>query len=286
MDKVILGDNQFLGVNHRSLSKAVDESERFVEDKAIYTTLLDANDVGVKTFMFTTHNRFETVFEYVRKDRHFDDFHFIPCMPYAHKYADAVTELGVFEGIKKYLPGNFIVTGIKGAVSIVTNQYVEMMKLLVDSEMKLVEGLNVGAIFLQNIMTDMLLGLGMYEILGEYVLYVERKYKVIPGIITMNFVEATRVFSDVLGMRDVAVCSPVNKIGFRMNPSQRAVEEAIRVHKSPTVAMSVFASGAIPAEEGIKYVASLRGIDSVLFGASSRDHIERTYDLINRYIMQ
>ena len=281
MDKIIFGDNQFFGVNHMSLDKTIVESQRFAKDEAIYKTLSDVHDIGINSFMFTTHERFENVFRLMRKDQKFTNFHFIPCIPYAHKYANAITELGIIGGIKKYIPGNLFLTGVKGAVSIISNEYVELMKMLIDSEMKLVEGLNVQALFLQNIVTDLLIGLGMDQILGEFATYVKQKYKILPGVITMNFAKATDIFSDKLHMPEVAICTPINKIGFRMNPSQKLVEESIALHKTPIIAMSIFASGAVPYKDAISYIASLKGIDSILFGASSKQHIEETYQLLN-----
>jgi len=280
MDKVIFGDNQFFGVNHMSLSKAVGESERFAKNEAIYRVLSDVNEIGIKTFMFTTHDRFIPIFDQMRKDTTFRDFKLVPCMPYAHKYADAVTELGIVGGVGKYLSGNIFLTGIKGAISLVSNDYIEMMKVLVDSELDFVKGFNLEAVFLQNVMTDLLLGLGMYEILGEYYTYIKKKYDVPVGVITMNLVKTTEVFTNVLHIDDVIICSPVNKIGFRMNPSQKEVENLLKLHKTPTIAMSVFASGAVPYREGIEYVSSLKCIDSILFGASTKEHIADTYNLI------
>ena len=282
MDKVILGDNQFFGVNHMSLGKAISESERFAKNEAIYKLLCEAHEVGIETFMFTTHDRFIPIFDWMRKDSRFRNFKLVPCMPYAHKYADAVTELGVVGGIRKYLSGNVLLTGVKGAISVVSNEYIEMMRILVDAELKAIKGLNLEAVFLQNVMTDLLLGLGMYKILAEYYTYIKQKYGVPAGVITMNLAKASEVFTNVLHIDDVIICSPVNKIGFRMNPSQKEVEDVLKLHKTPTIAMSVFASGAVPYEEGIKYVSSLKCIDSILFGASTKDHIASTYDLIEK----
>ena len=46
--------------------------------------------------------------------------------------------------------------------------------------------------------------------------------------------------------------------------------------------MQVFAAGAIPAKEAIDYVKSLPNIESVLFGASSKSHINQTKELIEK----
>lgn len=281
MDKIIFGDNQFFGINHMSLNRANNQSIKFAKDEEIYNILCSVKEIGINSFMFTNHDRFENIFRMTRGNKEFSDFKYIPCIPYAHKYANAITELGVIEGIKKYMPGNMIMSSLKGAGSILIGDYLELMKMLIDSEMKTLYGLNIEALFLQNIVTDLLLGLGMNEIFQAYYKYVKEKYKIQVGFITMNHVFANQVLVDTLKIDDIIICSPINKIGFRMNPSQSAVEECVRKHKTKNIAMSIFASGAIQDNEAIEYISKLKGVDSILFGASSYSHIKRNYDLIN-----
>ena len=57
MDKALLGDNQFFAVNHQSDEKARAQAIRFNSDDAILRVLDDAVDVGIGTFMCTTHDR-------------------------------------------------------------------------------------------------------------------------------------------------------------------------------------------------------------------------------------
>lgn len=281
MDRIIFGDNQFLGINHISLDKAASLSQKYSKDEEIFKVLHMAKEIGINTFMFTTHERFENVFQNMKNDNHFKDFKYIPCIPYAHKYANAITDLGIMEGIKKYIPGNVIVTGLRGATSLISGDYLEIMKILVDSEMKSMKGLNVEALFLQNIVTDLLIGLGMSDILESFYEYVKNRYRIDVGIITMNHVMATEIFVNNLKINDIIICSPINKIGFRMNPDKETVETTLQLHKTKNLAMSIFASGAIQYNEAIEYVSKLHGIDSVLFGASSYAHIKNTYDLLN-----
>jgi hypothetical protein len=47
--------------------------------------------------------------------------------------------------------------------------------------------------------------------------------------------------------------------------------------------MSILASGAIAPEEAIEYVCGLKAIESIVFGASTRAHIQRTKELIEKY---
>ena len=94
MDRVLFGDNQFFGINHMSDEKARAQAMRFQDIKAIIEVLEAAYYEGIKVFMCTTHERVAEVCDYVRANsQKFPDYAFYPCMPYAHKYANAATEL-------------------------------------------------------------------------------------------------------------------------------------------------------------------------------------------------
>ena len=161
---------------------------------------------------------------------------------------------------------------------------VPMMQLLVDSEMKLLEGMNVKGILLLNIVTDLLLGLEMYDVLYEYAQYTEKKYNVKAGFFTMNHVKLHDVLVNELGLKDPIIVSNMNKIGFRMNPSQEEVEDTLKKKDSCNIAMSFLASGAINPKEAAEYIESLEGVDSVLFGASSPAHIKDTKELLEKVL--
>lgn len=282
MDKIIFGDNQFFGVNHMSEQTAIKQAQKFRTSDDIYKVLEYVNDIGIKSFMFTTHNQLEPVFEKMKKNPKFDDFKLYPSMPYAHKYADAMVELGVFEAMSKFTPGSKIMSGIKGAGSLISANPVPMMQLLVDSEMKLLEGMNVEGIFLLNIVTDLLLGLEMHDVLYEFAQYTEKKYNVKAGFFTMNHVKLHDVLVNKVGLKDPMIVSNINKIGFRMNPSRKEVENVLEEKNSCNIAMSFLASGAIKPQEASEYIKSLEGVDSVLFGASSPSHIKDTKELLEK----
>ena len=280
MDKVIFGDNQFFGINHMSEQTAINQAKRYRTSDDIYKTLEYVNDIGIKSFMFTTHNQLEPVLEKIKNNPKFNDFKLYPGMPYAHKYADAMVELGIFETINKFTPGNKLISGLKGAGSLITANPVPIMQLLVDSEMKMLKGMNVQGIFLLNIVTDLLLGLEMHDLLYEFAMYTEKKYKVKAGFYTMNYVKLYDVLVNKLRLKDPMICSVINKVGFRMNPSQEVVERSLKEHKSYNIAFSILASGAIRPKEAAGYISSLKGVDSVLFGASSPAHIKDTKELL------
>ena len=280
MDKIIFGDNQFFGVNHMSEQTAIRQMQRFRTADDIYKTLEYVHEIGINSFMFTTHAQLDPVFDKIRNNPKFSNFKLIPCIPYAHKYANAMVEAGIFEAINKFTPGSKIMSGIKGVGSVISSNPVPMMQLLIDSEMKLLKGLNVEGIFLQNIVTDLLIGVGAHSLFHEFAHYVQHKYGVKAGFITMNYPKLNEILVDELGLVDPIICSDINKIGFRMNPKQTIVEERLAKKNSINIAMSILASGAVKPKEAVDYVSSLEGVDSVLFGASSHAHIRETKELL------
>jgi hypothetical protein len=107
MDKILFGDNQFFAVNHLSDEKSRAQAIQFKDDAAIIRVLDQAREIGINTFMCTTHDRIANVCEYMRtRPENYKNFKIFPCMPYAHKYANAITDLGILGTVKQYVPGN------------------------------------------------------------------------------------------------------------------------------------------------------------------------------------
>lgn len=283
MDRILFGDNQFFGVNHMSEEKARAQSMRFKDSKAIMKVLDIAYDAGIKTFMCTTHDRIAEICDFVRENpSRYDGFKFYPGMPYAHKYANAVTEEGALGALKKFTSGSIFNTLLRSGKAIATQDVVGIMKLLVDAEMKMFEGLKTDVIFLQNVIVDLMLGLGLNKTFIEYADYIKEKYHAEPGFFTMNLPMLLDVLENA-GVENPIICSSINKIGFRMCGGIEKYEEVINKRKFRPVAMSILASGAISPEEAVKYVCNLKKVESIVFGASSRGHIIQTKELIENY---
>ncbi len=283
MDRILFGDNQFFGVNHMSEEKARAQAMRFQDIKAVINVLDIAYDIGIRTFMCTTHEKIAEVCDHMRAnpDR-YDDYIFYPCMPYAHKYANAVTELGMLGTLKKFVAGSLLGTIAKGGKAIAMKDSVAIMQLMVDAEMKMFAGLNTPVIFLQNVMTDLLLGLGLKDVFLAFAEHIKKQYNAEPGFITMNMPKLLECL-EVAGIEDPIICSNINKIGFRMCGGREAYEKVIQEKKFRPIAMSVLASGAIPPIEALEYVCSQTKIQSIVFGASSKNHIEETKRMIDEY---
>jgi hypothetical protein len=282
MDRVLFGDNQFFGVNHMSEEKARAQAIRFQHLPAVLATLDDAYREGIRTFVCTTHDRVGEICDRFRANRtDYPDYVFYPCMPYAHKYANAVTEFGIVEALRKFLPDNGAVRSMfKGGVAIASKDVEPLMQLLVDAEMKMFAGMSTPVIFIQNVVTDLLLGLGMDEAFRLFSDHVRLKYNAEPGFITMNLPMLLDAL-DRQGIENPIVCANFNKIGFRMCGGVELYEKTVRERQCRLIAMSVLASGAIPPREAIEYVCSQPQIRSIVFGASSRTNIRQTKSLID-----
>jgi hypothetical protein len=283
MERVLFGDNQFFGINHMSEDKALAQAMKFQNIGAVIEVIDAAYQAGIKVFMCTTHDRIADVCDHVRANPDkYRDFQFYPCMPYAHKYANAVTEKGVLETLKSVLPNEGALGALfGGAMSVARKDMDRLTELLVDAEMKMFHGLQTPVIFLQNVVTDLILGLGMNELFATFARHVKNRYQAEPGFITMN----TPLLLDALESINVdnpIVCSNINKIGFRMSGGIEAYELTMATRRFRPIAMSVLASGAIPAEEAIDYIVKQPKIESIVFGASSAENIRRTKNLIDR----
>lgn len=283
MERILFGDNQFFAVNHISDEKSMAQSIKFKEDSAIIKTLDHAREVGVNTFMCTTHDRIANICDIIRSNPDkYRDYKIFPCMPYAHKYANAVTELGIAGTLKQYVPGNFFGSLFKGGVAFLSKDYLKIMELLIDAEMKMFKGIQTPVIFLQNVITDMLLGMGMTDVLVAFHHYVEKKYNAEAGFITMNMPKLLAVLEKA-GIENPIICSSINKAGFRMSGGKALYEETLRTKKFRAIAMQVLAGGAVSPKEAIEYVCQLPNIESILFGASSKTNIHETVSLIHAF---
>jgi hypothetical protein len=284
MERVLFGDNQFFGVNHLSEEKARAQAVKFQNIDAIIEVLDAAYDEGIRVFMCTTHERVAEVCDHVRANAdRYRGLQFYPCMPYAHKYANAATEFGIFGALKSFLPEEGKLGAVVGGFMSVARKDVKgMAELLIDAEMKMFRGLDTPVIFLQNVITDLILGLGMKDVFRMFSDHVRERYNAEPGFITMN-VPLLLDALDAVGIDNPIVCANINKIGFRMCGGIEAYQNIIATRRFRPVAMSILASGAIPPGEAVDYICNQPNIEAIVFGASSRGNIRQTKSLIDRH---
>lgn len=283
IDKIVFGDNQFFGINHMSQEKAQQLSEQFFDIKNIFRVYDIAIECGIQAIMLNSNQRAIEICDYFKKNEaKYGNLKWYPSIPYPHKYANMVAEKGIFPAMNEILFSNNTASGVlgmiaKGGTALISKDAIKLMQMLIDLEVKMFKGLDIKVIFLQNIITDLMLGYGIKEIFEEYCEYIRRKHHVLPGLITVNLPYCLKKLEE-WNIKDVVVCSSINKIGFTMSPSVAAYEEVLRYNDNKIyqiMAMSTLASGAIPPKEAYDYI-NKQNIQSVVFGASSQKHIEES----------
>ncbi len=288
IDKIIFGDNQFFGINHMSQEKAQQLAEKFYDNSEIFKVYQIAFDSGIRAVMLNSNDRAGEICQhFISNKNSYPEINWYPSIPYPHKYANLVSEKGIIPAINEILFKNNSTLGVlgmiaKGGTAVLGKDAVKLMQMLVDIEMRMFKGLNVKVIFLQNIITDLLLGYGVSEIFHEYCLYIRKKYDALPGLITQNMPHLLTKLKE-WEIEEVVVCSSFNKIGYLMSPNIESYEQAANNNdpsKYQLMAMSTLASGAVSAPDAYNYI-NRQNIQSVVFGASSKKHIEETVNLID-----
>ena len=288
LDRVIFGDNQFFGINHMSEEKEQALAERFRTLESITDVIEIAYDAGIRAFMLNTNERAQEICDYLRENSsRYPDLVLYPSLPYAHKYAALVNEKGIFSAIKETILADSSAAEIfgmmtKGGMSLFEKDMVKIMQMLVDIELKIFRGLNLKVIFLQNIVTDLLLGYGVKEIFCAYSDYIKDKYQAEAGFVTQNMPQLVEFLLEC-GIENPIVCSSINKAGYLMNPDRLSYEKTLKEMPFRPIAMSILASGAVRPEEAVRYICDQPEIQSIVFGASSKQHIIETRALIEQF---
>ena len=275
--KLILGDNQFFGVNHADLKKAAMTRELFSTHERINNFIKKSLSIGLNGFMINSNDLgFKVVegFDFKNKTA---ECHY--SIPYPHKYAGIVNDSGMIALISlvlKQLKFRDVFSVLKFALSF---NAAHLLPIIL--RMEIPKSLPKGSVvYLQNVVTDLTMGLKNGDkILSRYINSVTSMgYK--PGLITLNPVHLMEVLKKNHTEDEVFLCFNINYSGFNVFPSVSKVEEAIADTKVGTnwklMGMSIFSSGSrgVSIEQSIEYVKSLR-LDYVVFGSSNLSNIEK-----------
>jgi hypothetical protein len=278
--RILLGDNQFLGINHASPDKALALDDKFARPDAILEVIDWAYQAGIRDFMFTTHDRLKPVFAEIVRSRLFPGMQYIPCLPYAHKYANSLTDGGIKAVVTDHMGGCSKTQLLAGIGRLAVGDFAAVMQLLVEIELLMTRGLNVRGVFLQNVIFDLIVGLRGQALLTRFHRHVTERFHATPGYITMNHPLAQKVLCDEVGLQHPWICANFNVAGFRMNPGKAEVDASFSNGRSKNIAMSIFGSGALSVGGAVEHVRDFQGVDSILFGSSRRQNIESNSALI------
>jgi hypothetical protein len=275
--KAILGDNQFLGVNHANQAKAAELFEHFKNPDAILKVINAAYSSGVRDFMFTTHDRFYPVFEEVRRSNLFPGMHYTPCLPYAHKYWSKLSQIGPVSLLASTVLQINPLNILPAALGLLFGRTHGITRVLTEIEILMCKGLPVRGVFLQNLAFDFLMSMELRGVISDFANVVNQRLGVHPGFVTMNHSRAVEFLCNKVGLEKPWICANYNLAGFRMNPSQSDCELSFASNRSNNIAMSILASGRVKPVEALEYVGSRMEeghIQAILFGSSSPENIK------------
>ena len=250
-----------------------------------WTVIDAAYECGIHAFMLNTHERVADLCDHFRANpAKYSDLRLYPSMPYAHKYANQVNEKGMVGAMNEFLFADQSITGalgmiIRSGMSVLNRDMMQVMRLLVDAEMRMFRGLRVKVVFLQNVVTDLLLGMRAKDAFVGFSEHIKATYGVEAGYNTMNMPYLVE-FLHECGIENPIVCSSINKAGYLMCPSRESYEKALAGDSFRPMAMSIMASGAVPPREAVEYVTGFKNIRSIVFGASSKSHVRQTKEMI------
>jgi hypothetical protein len=280
---LILGHNQFLGISHISEERSRERDKKFSDVKNIYNVVEKAADFGYKGLILETHPRMLEFLKYYKKNETFDmDFYLQ--LPYIQGYIQTMNEKGLQGLIFQILRRGGIKTTstliLKYLINYTKKNYIPIGVSFLQFEIAPFRDINIKAIFLHNVITDLLLSLQTKEIFLEYISYVEENIGLKPGFITLNF-QLFKNCCDKWDIQQPLVMTPINIGGYDMNPSKEIVETAINEYNGKIIAMNVLGGGAFALKDTYSYLKLFKTIDYCVIGASSEDHLRESMEVFS-----
>lgn len=277
----ILGDNQFFGINHNDLSKGAATKSLFPDSDSIYNFINASQKIGLNGFMINSNDLGYKLIQ----DYQFDSSEIHYSVPYPHKYATLVNEKGMTSLISLFFKSaSFSSLVIKSPRFLFTRDIKYLLSLILDLEIP--KNLPKGSyVYLQNIVTDLVLGLKRPDLLEEFCkVLISKGY--FPGLITLNLPKVYEMVSTfpIKLQKDLIICFNINRTGFNVFPSKFEVEETISRIKDKSsiqlMGMSILSSGGdLSIEDSLAYIKGLN-LDYVVYGSSKLDNIKFNFDLL------
>ncbi|MFQ6113937.1 MAG: hypothetical protein ACE5NG_07580 [bacterium] len=287
-DRIVLGHNQFFGVNHLEAQTGNRKEAYFSDISRIMDLINFSYNHGLRAMMMSTHERATLVAEKILCDQRLrEDWGIYLLVPYVAKYIKQANEKGLVNVVKEALTGTrfqekFRVF-MRGGMGWIKKDIRKMLTAMIDFEIAQFSKLNLRAIFLHDVMTDLVLGWNVPDVLELFSEHVQKKYKAIPAFCTKNLPRLMELLKQT-EIKNPLVMASINKLGYQVNPSKEAFEGCLRNHQLRLLAMSTLAAGYLKPTEAYEYLFSLPRVESVVVGVSSKEHAVETFAEIRRHL--
>jgi len=289
VDSIILGHNPFFGVDHLSQERGNEKAKKFEDISEVTQILHHCHDLGVRGMMMSTHPRATAICESFRNDTKLSQWRAYPLVPYIQKYVRGSNEKGlvnlVIDTLGQATMGQKLSMIFRGGVGFLAKDVKQALTLLIDVELLPFKGVNMGAVFLHDTLTDLALGLGLHPLLDLFRDHVEKTYGVQAGFVTKNLPMLRRAL-EARGWRNPLIMASFNSIGFYVNPSLEEVSGSLKQPGVNLVAMNTLASGKLNPEKAYKFLSPYSTVKSVVVGVSRKESATQTINAIKAHMPQ
>jgi hypothetical protein len=277
--KQILGDNQFFGINHNDIDKGDSTKDKFHSNDSVISFIESSMEIGLDGFMMNSNVRGYEITK-LFSNNHKLEIHY--SVPYPHKFASMVNESGMFMLLKYVIQKSSLKSLFLHLPKFIFEGDIKyLMPLILDLEIP--NNLKKGSyIYLQNIVTDLILGLKRYDLFEMFCISVVKMgYE--PGLITLNPVLLDKVVSDfdIEIQKKLILCFNINNTGFNVFPDKNNVESFIfqkSIYKK--MGMSILSSGGVlDVKDSLTYIKKLP-LDYVVYGSSTINNILFNYNYL------
>jgi len=286
LDKILLGHNQFFGVNHLEAQTGNQKEAYFSDISRIMDIINFCFENGVQAMMMSTHERARLLSEEIQRDPKLTkNLGIYLLVPYAAKYIRQANEKGLVNIVRDSLSATTFQEKLgmfwRGGVGLLTKDAKKILTAMIDFEVAPFINLNLRAIFLHDVLTDLVLGWNMPNVLELFAAHVQEKYRAIPAFCTKNLPKLMNLL-EYTAIKNPLMMASINKLGFQVNPSREAFEECLHTNQLRLLAMSTLASGYLKPGEAYEYLFSLPHVESVVVGVSRKDHALETFQEIRQ----
>ena len=291
IDRLLLGDYAFDGVDRYSEEKPKD----YVIPLGVETisnVIKVALKSGAQGLSFSVSPNMYNVLRHLKLEEYDREFGLYPILPDAASTLRLEFENGIL-GMMTNLFGKMSIgtkakSLVQGGAAALEMDPIKMMKTYLEGEISIFmravpKGAKLKAVFLHQMVSDLMLSFQMKDLFSEYVGFVSDSFEVMPGFVTKNFARfADFVIDAGYSSKDLVIMTPFNKAGFEMIPSKESCEEALsKIPKAQVIAMHMLALGYRKLDEATEYINSLPRKVSCVVGVSKESYAEKTFSYLH-----
>lgn len=287
---LLVGDNPFHGISHLSDDRARARGKEIYDSDFASKLVQISLANGADGFMFSVSETTLSILRKIPKGNNKQPPLLYAIIPYAYEYVRLATNLGTV-GLAKKLAKQIVVSANLRAVwagvkSIATMDPKDILKAYFFYEISRIKSAAgkkfiLESVMIHEIITEMILGLNLDWLAKSYIKY-SSDLGVKPGFETRNFAFLIQKFNEWnINLDKIIITSAFNDVGFQMNPSKVACQEALsRSPDANVIAMSILASGYRKLPEASEYIQSLSNLKGVVVGVSNEQQAFETFKFL------